>query len=131
MTLKIFLSVFAVLAGLFGIGFIVAPNEVLANYGVPGSAHLAVMTRLFGGTLLGLSAIQWYARDFRDERVLTSLLIGLGISHLVNFLVALSATLSGTVNALGWSTVLIYLCGGVGCGYFLRNRQSPAAGARA
>jgi hypothetical protein len=35
--------------------------------------------------------------------------------------------LAGTTNALGWSTVLIYLFGAVGSGYFLMAQsQRPA-----
>jgi hypothetical protein len=33
-------------------------------------------------------------------------------------------TLSGVSNALGWSTVLIYLFGAVGSGYFLMAQTS-------
>jgi hypothetical protein len=127
MALKTFFAVFAVLAALFGIGFVAAPNDVLAMYGVPASAHVALMARLFGGTLLGLAVIQWLARDLRDERALSGLLMGLGISHVVNLLISISATLAGTINALGWTTVLIYLCGAVGCGYFLKERGSVLA----
>ena len=127
MALKTFFTVFAVLAALFGIGFVAAPNEVLAMYGVPGSAHIALMGRLFGGTLLAFAVIQWLARDFHDERALTALLMGLGISHVVNLLISVAATMAGTINALGWTTVLIYLCGAVGCGYFLKERGSVLA----
>lgn len=122
MTLKNFFTLFAVLAALFGIGFVAAPNEVLKMYGVPGSAHIALMARLFGGTLLGLAIIQWFARSLRDDAAVTALLMGLGVSHAVNFLIAIAATLAGTINALGWSTVLIYAIGAAGCGYFLKER---------
>ena len=47
------------------------------------------------------------------------MLIGTGIADAVNLVVAIVATSSGTINALGWTTVLIYLCGAVGAGYFL------------
>jgi len=127
MTLRTFFTVFAVLSALFGIGFLAAPNDVLAMYGFPASPHVAVMTRLFGGTLLALAVIQWMARDFRDEGALTALLLGLGVSHVVNLLVSIAATVAGTINALGWTTVLIFLCGAVGCGYFLRARGSVLA----
>jgi hypothetical protein len=43
--------------------------------------------------------------------------------------VAIVATSSGTINALGWTTVLIYLCGAVGAAYFLtagRTQQQAA-----
>jgi len=127
MTLRTFFTVFAVLSALFGIGFLTAPNGVLAMYGFPASPYVAVMTRLFGGTLLAIAIIQWLARDFRDEGAVTALLMGLGVSHVVNLLVSIAATVAGTINALGWTTVLIFLCGAAGCGYFLRARGSVLA----
>ena len=48
-----------------------------------------------------------------------AVLIGLGITDVVNLLVAYMAISTGTTNALGWSTVLTYLCGAVGTVYFL------------
>jgi hypothetical protein len=46
-------------------------------------------------------------------------LIGLGVCGAVNFIAATAVTSSGTINALGWTTVGIYLVGAVGSGYFL------------
>jgi hypothetical protein len=119
MTLKSYFSIFAVLSVLFGIGFVLAPDQVLINYGVESSPAIALMSRLFGGTLLALAVILWSARDFHDRTAVRAVLIGLGVSDVVNLVVALVAVTSGTVNALGWSTVLIYLCGALGAGYFL------------
>ena len=50
---------------------------------------------------------------------LRAVLIGTGIADAVNLVVAIAATSAGTINALGWTTVLIYLCGAAGAGYFL------------
>jgi len=118
MTVRNFFAVFAVLSLLFGIGFVLAPGQVLSNYGIADTPTVAVMSRLFGGTLLAMAVILWSARDFHDEAV-RAVLIGFGIADAVNLVVAVMATMAGTVNALGWSTVLIYLCGAVGAGYFL------------
>jgi nitrate reductase gamma subunit len=119
MTQKNYFSIFAVLLVLFGIGFVLAPDQVLINYGVESSPAIALMSRLFGGTLLAMAVILWSARDFHDRAAVRAVLIGSGISDVVNLVVALLAVTSGTVNALGWSTVLIYLCGALGAGYFL------------
>ena len=129
MTIKTYFAIFAVLSILFGIGFVLAPGQVLSNYGVENSPAIALMSRLFGGTLLAMAVILWSARDFHDEIALRAVLIGIGISDAVNFVVAVLATSSGTINALGWTTVLIYLCGAVGAGYFLAigKAQRPAA----
>jgi hypothetical protein len=119
MTQKNYFSIFAVLSVLFGIGFVLAPDQVLINYGIESSPAIAVMSRLFGGTLLAMAVILWSARDFHDQAAVRAVLVGSGVSDVVNLVVALLAVTSGTVNALGWSTVLIYLCGALGAGYFL------------
>jgi hypothetical protein len=118
MTIKTFFAIFAVLSVLFGIGFVLAPGQVLINYGVESTPAVALMSRLFGGTLLAMAVILWSAREFRDD-ALRAVLVGFGFADAVNFVIALVATSSGTINALGWTTVLIYLCGAAGSAYFL------------
>jgi uncharacterized membrane protein len=129
MTIKTYFAIFAVLSILFGIGFVLAPGQVLINYGVESSPPVALMSRLFGGTLLAMAVILWSARDFHDQAAVRTVLIACVISDAVNLIVALLATTSGTINALGWTTVLIYLCGALGAGYFLaasRTQQRMA-----
>ncbi len=118
MTVRTYFAIFAVLSLLFGIGFVLAPALVLSNYGVAESSTVVLMARLFGGTLLAIAVIQWSARDFPVAAV-RPILMGLCIADAVNLVVSIMATMAGTINALGWSTVLIYLCGAVGAGYFL------------
>jgi hypothetical protein len=118
MTVKLYFAIFAVLSLLFGIGFVLAPGQVLTNYGIENSPTVALMSRLFGGTLLAIAVILWSARDF-SETAIRPVLIGLCVADVVNLVVALMAISAGTTNALGWSTVLIYLCGAVGAGHFL------------
>jgi hypothetical protein len=82
------------------------------------------MGRLFGGALLTLGVILWFARDFRDEAAVRAVLLGALLGDVVNLVVATMGTLSGTSNPLGWSTVVIYLYGTLGSGYFLVARTS-------
>jgi hypothetical protein len=124
MTLRSFFTILAVLSFLFGIGFVFAPTQVLANYGIETSPALALVGRLFGGALLTLGVILWFARDFRDETAVRAVLLGALLGDVVNLVVATMGTLSGTSNALGWSTVVIYLYGTLGSGYFLAARTS-------
>jgi hypothetical protein len=122
MTIRMFFTILAVLSFLFGIGFVLAPAQVLANYGIETSPALALVGRLFGGLLLTLSVILWLARDFRDEAAVRAVLLGGLVGDVVNLVVATMGTLSGTSNALGWSTVVIYLYGTLGSGYYLVAR---------
>ena len=124
MTIRMFFAILAVLSVLFGIGFVLAPAQVLANYGVEHSPALALLGRLFGGALLTLGIILWLARDFRDEAAIRTVLVAALIGDAVNLVVATLGTLSGVVNALGWTTVLIYLFGAAGSGYFLMTRKA-------
>ena len=57
MTIKTFFTILAVLSFLFGVGFVLAPDQVLANYGIEHSPALALLGRLFGGALLTLGVI--------------------------------------------------------------------------
>lgn len=124
MTLRSFFTILAVLSFLFGIGFVLAPSQVLANYGIETSPALALVGRLFGGVLLTLSVILWLAKDFRDDAAVRAVLLGALLGDVVNLVVAAMGTLSGTSNALGWSTVVIYLYGTLGSGYFLVAQTS-------
>jgi hypothetical protein len=124
MTIRTFFAILAVLSVLFGIGFVLAPAQVLANYGIEHSPALALLGRLFGGALLTLGIILWLARDFRDDAAVRTVLVAALIGDAVNLVVATMGTLSGVTNALGWSTVLIYLFGAAGSGYFLMARKA-------
>jgi hypothetical protein len=120
MNVRAYFTVFAVLSVLFGMGFVIAPGAVLANYGITATPAVAVMSRLFGGTLMALAVILWMARDF-DPVAARAVLLGLLGADTINLVVSITATVAGTINALGWSTVLIYLAGAFGAGYFLMN----------
>lgn len=124
MTIRMFFAILAVLSVLFGIGFVLAPAQVLANYGIEHSPALALLGRLFGGALLTLGIILWLARDFRDDAAIRTVLVAALVGDAVNLVVATMGTLSGVVNALGWSTVLIYLFAAAGSGYFLMARKA-------
>jgi hypothetical protein len=73
MTVRTFFTILAVLSFLFGIGFVLAPGQVLANYGIELSPALALVGRLFGGALLTLGVILWLAKDFRDEAAIRAI----------------------------------------------------------
>lgn len=119
MNLRMFLAILAVLAIAHGIAFVLAPELVDAIYGLSQSPAVALMSRLFGGALLAWGGMIWSARDFRDEAAVRAVLICTGAPEVVGFITTVVATLSGTLNAMGWVAAVIYLFGASGCGYFL------------
>jgi hypothetical protein len=127
MTIKTFFMILAVLAAIHGIGFVLVPDPIASAYGVATSASTRLMAQLFGGALLAWGLIIWFAKDFRDEAAVRGVLIATCIADAVSFIVAAMATLAGTMNAMGWVAVLIYLFSGVGCGYFLTTQSRRLA----
>lgn len=93
----------------FGIGFALAPAQLLALYGIgPASAALALTGRYFGVTLIAFAAAMWGFREIRSDDVQRTAARLLAAAELCGLLVSLQGVMAGTVNALGWSTVLIY-----------------------
>jgi hypothetical protein len=126
MTIRVFLSIIAVLGVVHGIAFIVVPEQVAASYGLVASPSSVLTARLFGGALLAWCAILWAARSFRDEGAVRSVLIATCFAEAVSLVVVIAGTLAGTMNAMGWVAVLIYLFGAVGCVYFLAGQKRLA-----
>ena len=125
MTLKVFLSIVALLGVVHGVAFLVAPDQVATLYGMPTSAAVALMSRFFGGALLAWCGILWAARSFRDEKATRAVLICTAAAEAIGVLTAIAGTTSGTLNGLGWLAVLIYLFGTVGCVYFAKGQKHP------
>ena len=123
MKLSSFLTIVAVVGLLFGIAFVAAPAETLAQYGITADRYVAFMSRFFGLTLLTVGLIFWFARTVTDPVARRAILIAGLIGDVIGFVVALQGQLSGLTNALGWLTVLIYGLFAVGFAYFLLGSQ--------
>jgi len=117
MKLSALMTLNTVIAGLFGVGFLAMPARVLANYGVTGDANLDLMTRLFGGALVGFAIISWQARNAGDSAARRAIVMAFFVADAIGFVVSLMAQLNGVSNNLGWSTVAIYLVLALGFGY--------------
>jgi len=125
MKLGTFMAIHAFVAVVFGIGFVLAPTSVLAPYGmVSMDAGAIFMTRLFGAALIQIGLLAWMARTVSDPAARRAVQRAYGGGLVVGFIVALTGQLAGVANALGWSTVAIYLLLALGYGYFLFARPS-------
>jgi hypothetical protein len=127
MSLRTFLTIVALLGIIHGAAFIVAPDQVAMLYGLPTSAAVVLVSRFFGGALLGWCGIIWSARSFRDDAAIRSVLLATGVAEAIGILIAAAGALSGTMNALGWLAVAIYAFGTVGCAYFAMGQKKLAA----
>jgi len=118
MTLKLLFTLTAVVGAVFGLGFFLLPGSVLALYGVAADAAPVNLARLLGAAYLGYAALSWLVRDAPDSPARRGIVLALFIAFAVGLVASVLGQLAGAVNALGWSTVVIFALFTVGFGYF-------------
>jgi len=119
-------AVNAVIAGLFGLGFIFAPAQLLAQYGLAIDAAFGLVAQLFGAALIGYAILTWSVRKAGESDARRAIVLALFVSNAVGFVLSLMAQLKGLANSLGWSTVAIYLLLALGFAYFQFAKPSEA-----
>jgi hypothetical protein len=118
MKLSVLLLITAVLAALYGVSFIIAAPSLGLAYGhVLTLGGVAVM-RLFGVALLGYAVLTWMARGLTDAAAQKAVIWTLLVSNGLGFAVSLYNQLHSMVNALGWTTVVVYGLLAAGYVYF-------------
>lgn len=119
MKLSTLMVISTVVTAVFGIAFVLIPEQIFALYGaVEPNPSLTYTGQLFGVSLVTLAVLTWFARNAEDSVARKAIVLALLIGDGIGFIVALIAQLGGVVNAVGWSTVAIYLVLAIGFGYF-------------
>lgn len=119
MTYKNFLSIASIVAFLFALGFILMPGQLMSFYNVELNAGGIMIGHLFGAALLGFGLLNWFGRDFSENGAKQAVLTANLASDALGFIFMLIGQLGGVpgMNALGWSSVLIYLLLAAGFAY--------------
>jgi len=128
MILSAFLAVGSIIGLLYRVAFLLAPESVLAAYGMQSNPAAALGYRYFGVALLTIAVLAWLVRYSTDWIALRSILIGYAVGNVAGVLVSLWATISGIMNGMGWSAVLIYLVLLAGDLYYLRLGSGQSLG---
>jgi len=119
MSSKLYLTIAAVLAILYGIGFVLIPAKMGELYGVQPEPHAILNVQYFGSALLAWGVIMWFARDL-DWAAVRGVLIGSVVGDAVGGLLSVWGISQGLVNAFGWTSVVIYVLLLLGALYFLK-----------
>ena len=125
MNLKMFLLVSAIVALLFGLGFVLVPGFMFSIYGIASAPAAVLGFRLFGSALIAIGALTWFLKDSTDWPAVKALLLSVAIGNVIGLLLVLFATINGTLGAMGWTAVLIYLLLLIGEGYFISRGPAP------
>ena len=126
MKLSTLLVVAAVIGAVFGIAFVVASAPLLSIYGITLDKAGTLVAQLFGGALIALAVINWFARNVTDPEARQAVIFGNLAGDVVGFVVILLGQLAGIANAVGWSSVAIYLLLALGFAYvqFMQPRRT-------
>ncbi len=108
----------AIICLLFGIGMVLIPAALMGLYGSTLGKGGAMMTQLLGASFVLLGLLLVLARNDPGSQALRAIVLAVFIGDTIGFVVALIAQISGSVGALGWTTVVIYLLLALGFGYF-------------
>jgi hypothetical protein len=114
MKLNTLMAITAIVAFIFGLGFILAPVASMSLYGNTLEGVGIFITRYLGAALLGYAFLAWLTRNTASKGVQA----GFFVAMVLGFVVALYDAIAGTHNALVWLNVVIYLLLGIGFGYF-------------
>jgi len=105
----------------------VGTRVALAFYGdATPNAPSILSLRFYGASLLSVGLVVWFVRETSDWTALRGLLLGLSIGNVVGVAVSIWGTVTGIMNAMGWSVVLIYLVLLAGFVYYLSAGRADA-----
>jgi hypothetical protein len=118
MKLSTLLVITAVVALIFGILFVLVPATVLSIYGVAQGPAEAMMAQYFGTSLIFAGLVAWLMRKVTDVSAQRAVVLGFLITDVLGVIISLIGTLSGTMNSVGWTVVVLYLLLAIGFASF-------------
>ena len=129
MRLSTMLLITFVVAGLFGLGFLLLPAPMLTFYGLQTDAVGLWMARWFGVSLLGFAVVAWFLRGVHDAAAQRPIALGFLVYETLGFLVALWAVFSPAGTSMVWLSVAVYALLALGYAWVLMTRPagSPLA----
>ena len=108
----------AIVALVFGLGFLLVPGSVLSMYGATPGPQINLTAQLFAVELIHIGVLAWLIRNVADRLATRAIILAGLVANLLGLVISLIGTLSGIVNALGWSAVVIYIVLALGYAYF-------------
>jgi hypothetical protein len=114
MKLNTLMIITAIVAFIFGLGFLLAPVPSIGMYGSTLEGSGVFVARYLGAALLGYAFLAWLNRNNASKGVQA----GFFAAMVLGLVASLYDAIAGTHNALVWLNVVIYLLLALGFGYF-------------
>ena len=124
MKLQNLFTINLVIAIFFGVSCSIFASWVLQMYSLATDDGAIWTTRLVGGSILGFASLMWFGRKATSVDARRAIALALLIQDTIGFIASMEIQLSGSVNALGWSSPFLYGFLALGYAYFLYIRPS-------
>ncbi len=125
MKFKTLLITNSVIAFLTGGACVLAPAQLLSNYGITLIPMGLIIYQLWGTALIGLGLLSWFARNIREFAIQKTFALSLFITYGISCAIAIRGQFAGA-NVLGWSTVILYFLLALGFGSLLCMKAPTA-----
>lgn len=126
MKLRNLLIINAVVAVIYGISYELIPETILSLYGTTQGPSEVFYARLFGAALIGIGLLTWLARNITESATQRAIVLSLLAFSVIGAIVAISATVSGVMNAVGWTGVAVFTFFALGYAYFQFMKPSAS-----
>jgi hypothetical protein len=123
MKLNSFLMLATIVAGVFGLAFLIGPSQLVALYGVKLTPATEVVGRIAGSVILGFAIVFWAARNGDGAETFKAVRVAGFVANGLDCLILLHATSTGLLNSLGWIQVVINGALAVGFGTFAFGKR--------
>ena len=108
MSQNLFFTIVAIIFALFGIGQLLAPQELMGMYGLNFNPAGVLITRVFGTVVIGLAIIYWACRNASASSLFTAVIYAGVISNVLDVVLAWYGISTGVLNTMGWALVILH-----------------------
>ena len=121
--MKIFISIAAILAWLFGAMLLILPAEMYAPTGIAMTPMIATLAQAHGATLVGLGVVNWLARN-ADRQGLIAVLTGNLVVQVLSLGVVIRTMQLGAGLAVAPGVVIHVVLGSLFAFFLIRVRKA-------
>ena len=107
MSVRVYLTIAATVAILYGLAFLVMPVTTSLFFTDFAEARAVFYPRFCGATVLAWGLIVWFARDFQGCYPVRCVLISSIVGLLVNIIITVWATSTESLNAKAWGSAVM------------------------
>ncbi len=122
MSYKVLFVLSAVVAVIFGLGFLIVPDRVLPLFGTTEQYITTIFAaRFFGFSTFAFGLVLWFAKDVADPAAQKGLGIAMLVISVIGFALSILGTMevSKVIRANVWAPIALFALSGLGYAFMI------------